>query len=59
METLRGVIGRYTFYDATLVAVEYLPVHIQDWGQPWPAGAEEGKAILAGMQAASESLWPY
>ena len=59
METLRGVIGRYTFYDATLVAVEYLPVHIQDWGQPWPAGAEEGKAILAGMRAASESLWPY
>jgi hypothetical protein len=55
-ETLQGVIGRYTFYDAELVAVEYLPVHIQDWGQPWPAEPEEAAAILAGMQAASERL---
>lgn len=58
LETLQGVIGRYTFYDGTLVAVVYLPVHIEEWGQPRPAEAVEAGSILQRMRRASESLLP-
>lgn len=55
-ETRVGVIGRYTFYDKTLVGVDYVPVLIQDWAQPVPMQGAEAQAVLDGMRTASETL---
>jgi len=33
-KTKEGVIGRYTFYDKILIDVEFIPLYIQDYGQP-------------------------
>ena len=55
-ETRVGVIGRYIFYDETLVGVEFTPVLIENFAQPVPLSGEEAQAVLAGMRAASEEL---
>ncbi len=55
-ETRVGVIGRYTFYDRTLAAVEFVPVPIEDWAQPVPLDGPEAEAVLDGMRTASEEL---
>lgn len=55
-ETRVGVIGKYTFYDDTLVGVEYIPTLIQDYAQPGPLEGPERQAALDGMKAASEEL---
>jgi poly-gamma-glutamate capsule biosynthesis protein CapA/YwtB (metallophosphatase superfamily) len=55
-ETRVGVIGKYTFYDETLVGVEYIPTLIQDYAQPVPLEGAERQAVLDGMKAASEEL---
>jgi uncharacterized protein YqkB len=34
-KTRQGVVGRYTFYDDNLIDVEFLPVFIKDYGQPY------------------------
>jgi poly-gamma-glutamate synthesis protein (capsule biosynthesis protein) len=55
-ETREGVVGRYTFHGARLVAVEYRPVRIEHFAQPrFLEGAEAG-AILGQMEAASRAL---
>ncbi|MEE8370343.1 MAG: CapA family protein [Dehalococcoidia bacterium] len=51
-----GVIGRYTFYDATLVGVEFIPVLIEDSAQPNLLEGAEAQAVLDEMKAASEEL---
>lgn len=33
-ETKKGVIGKYTFEDGKLVAKEFIPTYIKDYGQP-------------------------
>lgn len=49
-ETREGVVGKYIFYDDTLVDVEYIPVIIEDYGQPrWVEGDEKVR-ILQGMK---------
>ncbi len=53
------MIGRYTFYDGVLVDVQYLPVHIEGWGQPRLADSTESQLLLDAMRTASESLAPY
>lgn len=52
-KTKQGVIGRYTFYDKQLVAVEYLPVQIEGYGQPYFLEGEKKQAILDDMHAQS------
>lgn len=32
-ETKRGVIGKYTFYDATLIDAKFIPIRIMEYGQ--------------------------
>jgi poly-gamma-glutamate capsule biosynthesis protein CapA/YwtB (metallophosphatase superfamily) len=55
-ETRVGVIGKYTFYDKTLVGVEYIPTLIDNYAQPVPLEGAERQAVLDGMEAASEEL---
>ncbi len=55
-ETRVSVIGRYTFYDDTLVGVEFVPTLIEDYAQPGPMAGAEAQAVLDGMKAASEQL---
>ena len=55
-ETRVGVIGKYTFYDDTLIGVEFIPTLIQDYAQPVPMEGAERQAVLDGMKAASEEL---
>jgi poly-gamma-glutamate synthesis protein (capsule biosynthesis protein) len=55
-ETRVGVIGKYTFYDDTLVGVEFTPTLIQNYAQPVPLEGPERQAVLDGMKAASEEL---
>jgi len=55
-ETRVGVIGKYTFYDETLVGVEYVPTLIDNYAQPVPLEGAERQAVLDGIRAASEEL---
>lgn len=55
-ETRVGVVGKYTFSDAALVSVEFIPVLIHDWAQPVPLEGEEAQAVLDRMRGASETL---
>jgi poly-gamma-glutamate synthesis protein (capsule biosynthesis protein) len=55
-ETRVGVIGRYTFYDDTLVSVEYIPTLIENYAQPVPMQGSARQAVLDGMKAASDEL---
>lgn len=34
LETRQGLVGKYVFYDDQLIAIEFLPVLIEDYGQP-------------------------
>lgn len=53
IETKRGVLGRYTFYDDQLVDVEYLPIQIENYGQPQFLENEKKQQILADMKEQS------
>lgn len=55
-ETRVGVIGKYTFYDDTLVGVEYTPTLIENYAQPVPLAGAERQAVLDGMRDASNEL---
>jgi hypothetical protein len=55
-ETRKGVIGLYTFYDRTLVRVEYIPVMIQDYAQPVALQGKASQEVLDRMKAASRDL---
>ncbi|HEV8573156.1 MAG TPA: CapA family protein, partial [Dehalococcoidia bacterium] len=55
-ETRVGVIGKYTFYDDTLIGVEYIPTLIEDYAQPVLLEGAERQAVLDGMKASSEEL---
>jgi len=45
-ETKLGVVGRYTFYEGKLVDVEYLPIRIVDYGQPYFLEGDEAASVL-------------
>jgi poly-gamma-glutamate synthesis protein (capsule biosynthesis protein) len=55
-ETRTGVLGRYTFYDRSLVKAEYLPVRIENYAQPVPLAGRKAEAVLDRMRKASEEL---
>lgn len=45
-ETREGVVGRYVFFDKKLVDVEFIPVVIEDYGQPRILAGEHRQRIL-------------
>lgn len=55
-ETKRGVVGRYVFYEGKLVDVEYLPVRIMDYGQPYFLDGASKGVVLDSMYQASTVL---
>lgn len=55
-KTREGVVGRYIFYDKRLVDVEYLPVQIDNYGQPHFVEEAQKKTILDSMREESIRL---
>ncbi len=55
-ETKRGVVGKYVFYDNKLIDVQYLPVRIVDYGQPYFLANTEAATVLNAMEKASAEL---
>lgn len=55
-ETRQGVVGKYTFYDNTLVDVAFTATVIEDASQPRPATAKESEAIIGRMYRSSKKL---
>ena len=56
LKTKQGVVGKYTFYDDKLVDVEYLPVQIENYGQPYFLTGDKKRVILDEMKAESLKL---
>jgi poly-gamma-glutamate capsule biosynthesis protein CapA/YwtB (metallophosphatase superfamily) len=55
-ETREGVVGRYTFYDNQLVDVEFLPILIEDFGQPGWLEGEAKQRILDRLKTETTKL---
>lgn len=55
-KTKQGVVGKYTFYDGRLIDAEYLPILIENYGQPRFLSGEDKALILENMKAQSEKL---
>lgn len=55
-KTKQGVLGKYTFYDKSLIDVEYFPIYIKDFGQPSFLEGVEKQKILDEMKESSEKL---
>lgn len=56
LKTKQGVVGKYTFYGNQLIDAEFVPVIIEDFGQPRLANTDEKTAILENMKTQSEKL---
>lgn len=56
LKTRQGVVGKYVFYDNKLIDVEFFPVLIEDYGQPYFLEADEKKKILDEMYKESTKL---
>ncbi len=48
-ETKQGVVGKYTFFDGELVDAEFLPIQIENYGQPHFLTGQPAKEILKRM----------
>lgn len=55
-KTKEGVVGKYTFYDNQLIDVEYLPIQIDNYGQPYFMEGIKKKSILEKMREESARL---
>lgn len=55
-KTKEGVVGIYTFFGNKLVDIQYIPIVIKDYGQPYFPNVQEGQKIIDGMKAVSEKL---
>ncbi|MBI4130547.1 CapA family protein [Candidatus Roizmanbacteria bacterium] len=55
-KTREGIVGKYTFYDDQLVDVVFMPVLIEDFGQPTLLENEEKTTILQDLYRTSTSL---
>lgn len=55
-KTKEGVIGKYTFFGKDLIDVEYLPVEIISYGQPYFLEGEKKQKILDEMYQESRRL---
>lgn len=56
LNTKQGVVGRYTFYDNQLIDVEFLPLQIENYGQPYFLIGDAKKEILESLKINSEKL---
>lgn len=56
LKTKQGVVGKYTFYDNQLIDVEFLPIQIEDYGQPYFLTGNERQKILDEMKMESLRL---
>jgi poly-gamma-glutamate capsule biosynthesis protein CapA/YwtB (metallophosphatase superfamily) len=55
-ETREGLVGRYIFYENSLVDVEFLPVLIEDFGQPYWLEGEAKQKMLHTLQSETQKL---
>lgn len=55
-KTKVGVVGRYVFYDNILIDMEFLPIAIKNYGQPYFLLDEEKRRILTSMKEESIKL---
>lgn len=55
-ETKLGVVGKYTFYDSKLIDVEFTPIRIVDYGQPYILETPEKQKVIEMLKNASEEL---
>lgn len=55
-KTKYGVVGKYTFYDDKLIDTEFLPVKIENYGQPYFLQSEQKQQILDSMREESLKL---
>lgn len=55
-KTREGVVGKYTFYDKQLVDIEFLPVQIENYGQPFFLEGTKKDSILTQMKKNSLKL---
>jgi poly-gamma-glutamate synthesis protein (capsule biosynthesis protein) len=55
-ETRLGVVGKYTFYDETLIGVTFTPVRIDNYAQPVLLEGQERQDVLDTMRQATEDL---
>ena len=55
-ETREGVIGTYTFYGTQLIAAQWKPIRIYDYGQAVFMNAQDAQTALTTMEAASDQL---
>ncbi len=53
LETRRGVVAKFTFYEDKLIDALYIPIYISDYGQPDFADEAEKNRILAALEEAS------
>ncbi|HYD35727.1 MAG TPA: CapA family protein [Vitreimonas sp.] len=55
-ETRTGIVGKYHFYDHHLIDAEFLPVYIEEYGQPrWLEGSHK-EAVLDKLRQESQRL---
>lgn len=54
--TREGIVGKYTFYDNKLIDVQYFPVYIGNYGQPYFLESTKKSAILTKMEQGSIQL---
>jgi poly-gamma-glutamate synthesis protein (capsule biosynthesis protein) len=52
-ETKTGIVGKYTFYDNQLIDAEFIPVYIENYGQPRIVEAESKSSILKKLKEIS------
>ncbi len=58
METRLGMVGRYTFSDKTLSKIEFVPIQIEDYGQPFFLEGQEKHDQLKKLESISQKLQP-
>ena len=56
LKTKQGVVGKYIFYDSQLIDVEFMPLQIENYGQPNFLTGNEKQEILDEMKMESLRL---
>ncbi len=56
LKTRQGIIGKYIFYDDKLIDIEFTPIQIEDYGQPFVLEKEERSKVLNSLKENSLNL---
>lgn len=54
-KTREGIVGRYTFYEDQLIDAEFLPIQIDDFGQPHFLEGQQKNKILEEMKTETQN----